>query len=119
MIQYKIINFENSSGIAATIKESKKDFKKGVWNKCPSDIIGMSISKVIIIDINPPKKHLANKLIGSLFLSFLNIKQRKINTGVIDAINKVIDLVFEKWKNTNKKWKNKEKINWLILHQIH
>jgi hypothetical protein len=33
-----------------------------------------AIIKAMMIDINPPKKHLANNPIGSLFLSFLNIK---------------------------------------------
>ena len=56
-------------------------------------------------DRKPPKKHFANNPIGSLFLSFLNIKYRKISTGVIEAVNKVIGyiLINGKLKNTKNK----------------
>ena len=74
MIQYKIKNFANSSGIAAKKKASKNDLLNGDWNNVSRNYIGISRIKVIMIDRNPPKKHLANNLIDSLFLSLLIIK---------------------------------------------
>ncbi len=47
---------------------------------------------VMIIDAKPPKKHLATKLKGSLFLSFLKMVYKKMITGVMDAMSRVMEL---------------------------
>jgi hypothetical protein len=68
-----MINLASSSGKAAMKKASKNDLENGSLISSPISIKGKSINNAIIRDKNPPKKHFNNKLMGSLFLSFLKI----------------------------------------------
>ena len=51
---------------------------------------GASINKAKAMDKNPPKKHLANNFLGSCTLSFRLIRYRKIMTGVMEAMSRLI-----------------------------
>ena len=87
-------NLDNSSGMAATKKASKNDLKNGEEMLSPIGIKGISMINVIIIEAKPPKKHLASRLKGSLFLSFLKMVYKKMITGVMDAMSRVMGLMF-------------------------